>query len=166
MTSIIVVGIIVALVSIWKKMSIQKIKIKIKINKNASLWLTSSVVGKLWESGWKWEMWCKVDTHPAEVLALQQRLGISYKDASHWLYIIELEKLKVAEASHKAFKDLDMQIGEYLKNIDIWFGHIDANANASVSVSTDDPGPAATTWPLYTCATWYLNLRNLHKMDK
>ena len=41
--------------------------------------------------------------------------------------------------------------GEYLKNLDMQFGHIDANANvnanASVSVSTDDPAPvaAATT---------------------
>ena len=33
----------------------------------------------------------------AEVVALQQKLGISYKDASHQLYMAELEKLKVAE---------------------------------------------------------------------
>ena len=69
---------------------------------------------------------------------------------------MELEKLKVAEASHKAFKNLNTWIGEYLKNLDMWFGDINANANAnaSVSVGTDDPAPvaAATTWPLYTCA--------------
>ena len=28
-----------------------------------SLWLMSSVVGKWWESGRKWEMLCKVDAH-------------------------------------------------------------------------------------------------------
>ena len=37
-----------------------------------------------------------------EVLALQEKLGISYKDASHWLYMGELEKLKVADETHKA----------------------------------------------------------------
>ena len=62
---------------------------------------------------------------------------------------MELEKLKVAEASHKAFKNLDTRIGEYLKNLDMRFGNIDANANAnaSVGVGTDAPAPApaATT---------------------
>ena len=53
---------------------------------------------------------------------------------------MELEKLKVAEASHKAFKNLDTWIGEYLKNLDMRFGDIDANPNpnASLSVGTND----------------------------
>jgi hypothetical protein len=46
----------------------------------------------------------------AEVVALQQKLGISYKDASHRLYMGELEKLKVADETHKAFKNLDKRI--------------------------------------------------------
>ena len=96
---------------------------------------------------------------------------------------MELEKLKVAEASHKAFKNIDTRIGEYIKNLDMQFGNIDADANASVSVGTNAPAPApaATTWPLYTCDlkfTYFISkleedfslgglagLRNLH-MDK
>ena len=57
---------------------------------------------------------------------------------------MELEKLKVAEASHKAFKNLDTRIGEYIKNLDMQFGNINANANADSSVGV---------------GTLYLNLR-------
>jgi hypothetical protein len=42
---------------------------------------------------------------------------------------VELEKLKVAQASYKAFKNLDRRIGGYLKNLNMRFGHIDADAN-------------------------------------
>jgi hypothetical protein len=43
----------------------------------------------------------------AEVLALQQRLGISYKDASHRLYLAEVERMKADEKAVKAFKILE-----------------------------------------------------------
>ena len=69
-------------------------------------------------------------------------------DASHQLYIVELEKLKVVEASYKAFKNLDMQIGGYLKNLDVWFRHINPDADVDASVGTNAPAAAATTWPL------------------
>ena len=36
-------------------------------------------------------------------MALQERLGITYKDASHRLYMAELEKLKADERMYKAF---------------------------------------------------------------
>ena len=39
----------------------------------------------------------------AEVMALQEMLGISYKDASHRLYMAECEKLKTDEKTQKAF---------------------------------------------------------------
>jgi hypothetical protein len=51
------------------------------------------------------------------VLALQQQLGLSYKDASHRLYMAELEKLKIADKNHKAFENLDKRIGDYLGNL-------------------------------------------------
>ena len=35
----------------------------------------------------------------AEIVELRDRLGISYKDAAHRLYMAELEKLKSADAS-------------------------------------------------------------------
>ena len=39
-------------------------------------------------------------------MALQNRLGITYKDASHRLYMAELEKLKADERMYKAFTSL------------------------------------------------------------
>ena len=36
-------------------------------------------------------------------MALQERLGISYKDASHRLYMAELERLKADERMFRAF---------------------------------------------------------------
>ena len=56
-----------------------------------------------------------------EVVALQNKLGISYKDASHWLYITELEQLKAADAKHKAFKNLDKQVEKYLEDLNMRF---------------------------------------------
>jgi len=52
---------------------------------------------------------------------------------------VELEKLKVAEASYKAFKNLDRRIGGYVKNLNMLFEHIDADAD----IGTD--AAAATT---------------------
>ncbi|KAF8809687.1 hypothetical protein BYT27DRAFT_7254402 [Phlegmacium glaucopus] len=51
--------------------------------------------------------WERLSAH-AEVLALQERLGISYKDASHRLYMAELERLKSDEKMHKAFANLQV----------------------------------------------------------
>ena len=56
------------------------------------------------------------------MVALQERLGTSYKDASHRLYLAEAEKLKVADEKHKAFKNLDERIGNYLKRLNTRFG--------------------------------------------
>ncbi|KAM6490266.1 hypothetical protein JOM56_014243 [Amanita muscaria] len=42
----------------------------------------------------------------AKVKAMQERLGISYKDATHWLYMAEVEKLKADQNAHKAFVNL------------------------------------------------------------
>ena len=52
-----------------------------------------------------------------EVLALQETLGISYKDASHCLYLAKLEKLKVADEKYKAFKNLGNCLGKFVHNI-------------------------------------------------
>ncbi|KAF8802329.1 hypothetical protein BYT27DRAFT_7215423 [Phlegmacium glaucopus] len=51
----------------------------------------------------------------AEVLALQQRLGISYKDASHHLYISELERMKSDEKMYKAFANLQASTEQALR---------------------------------------------------
>lgn len=43
----------------------------------------------------------------SEVLVLQERLGISYKDAAHRLYMAELEKVKIDQKMFKAFASLE-----------------------------------------------------------
>ena len=60
-------------------------------------------------------------TLDAEVVALQEHLGITYKDASHWLYMAELEKLKAADLAHKAFKNLNNCLETYLKSLNMHF---------------------------------------------
>jgi hypothetical protein len=65
----------------------------------------------------------------AEVVALQQRLGITYKDASHRLYMAELEKLKAADSAHKAFKNIDNRLETYLSNLNMRFANEGANAD-------------------------------------
>jgi len=42
----------------------------------------------------------------SEVLVLQERLGISYKDAAHRLYMAELERVKRDQSMYKAFAGL------------------------------------------------------------
>ena len=42
----------------------------------------------------------------AEILELQNKLGISYKDASHRLYMAEMEKLKAEQKTIKAIGKL------------------------------------------------------------
>lgn len=53
----------------------------------------------------------------ADVLALQDRWGISYKDASHRLYMAEVEKLKVNAKCHKAVENVASHAEDVLKNI-------------------------------------------------
>jgi hypothetical protein len=47
----------------------------------------------------------------AEILALRDTLGISYKDACHRLYMTECEKLKKDERMQKTFLNLRRQAG-------------------------------------------------------
>ena len=42
-------------------------------------------------------------TAHSEVLVLQERLGISYKDAAHHLYMAKLERVKRDKMMYKAF---------------------------------------------------------------
>jgi hypothetical protein len=51
----------------------------------------------------------------AEVLALQEGLGISYKDACHRLYLGEVEKLKAEEKMHKAFANVQISTQQALE---------------------------------------------------
>ena len=51
-----------------------------------------------------------------EVKALQNRLGISYKDAAHRLYIAEVSKMKAQKESSNGFKFLQQYIDIILVN--------------------------------------------------
>ena len=51
------------------------------------------------------------------------------------MYIAELEKLKVTEASHKAFKNLDKRIESYLENLNTRFGLGDDGMTAGAEPS-------------------------------
>jgi len=44
-----------------------------------------------------------------KILSLYETLGISYKDACHWLYMTECEKLKMDQQVKKAFSVLNIQ---------------------------------------------------------
>lgn len=46
----------------------------------------------------------------AEVKALQETLGISYKDAAHRLFMTEVERVKKADSAAKAYSAVRMQI--------------------------------------------------------
>ena len=74
----------------------------------------------------------KLLTLHSEVLTLQQKLGISYKDASHCLNTCEIEKLALADANHKAFKNLDSHLEQYLMDLNehLW-PQTDAGSNSN-----------------------------------
>jgi hypothetical protein len=55
----------------------------------------------------------------AEVKALQQQQGLSYKDAAHRLYHSEVQKLKVEDVTRKVFLALDREIKTTVKD-HIW----------------------------------------------
>jgi len=74
----------------------------------------------------------------AEVLALQEKLGISYKDASHRLYMAELEKLKVADETHKAFKNLDKRISQFLHKLNERLSPENGNPNSGGKTNAFD----------------------------
>lgn len=53
----------------------------------------------------------------AEVIALQNQLGISYKDAAHRLYMAEVEKLILADKELKAWANLLNGIDNSLRDV-------------------------------------------------
>ncbi|KAH9484636.1 hypothetical protein JR316_0004118 [Psilocybe cubensis] len=57
-----------------------------------------------------------LDVH-SEILALQQCLGISYKDAAHRLYMTELAKAKLAYKSMKSLKHISEGIDNSLLDL-------------------------------------------------
>jgi hypothetical protein len=54
----------------------------------------------------------------AEIKAMQARLGISYKDASHRLYLAEWERIKVEDNAYKAFLALKEETAAAIKTFE------------------------------------------------
>ena len=52
----------------------------------------------------------------AEVLALQEKLGISYKDAAHRLYMAEMERLKTDQKTYKVFTTVKSTTKKTMQN--------------------------------------------------
>ena len=55
----------------------------------------------------------------AEIIALQLRLGLSYKDAAHRLFMVEVERVKKADSGAKLFGAVRERIDD-LVNQEIW----------------------------------------------
>jgi hypothetical protein len=65
------------------------------------------------------------------VLALQERLGISYKDAAHRLYMAELERVKKDQKMYQAFKNLQQLAETSLEMALRSFNEIDTTGSGS-----------------------------------
>lgn len=66
----------------------------------------------------------------AEIIALSRRLGISYKDASHRLYMAEVERLKAINLQCKAWANLAEGIRLSVQKL----------INAAVPKEDEEPG--------------------------
>lgn len=53
----------------------------------------------------------------AEIIALRDRYGITYKDAAHRLYMAECEKIRTDDRAKKAFSFLAKRTRESISNI-------------------------------------------------
>jgi len=76
----------------------------------------------------------------AEVLALQQRLGLSYKDAAHRLFMAEFEKLKADEKLYKSFANLKGSIEKVLESSFNTVNNIEKSLESGGSGSTAGTG--------------------------
>lgn len=56
-------------------------------------------------------------TAHANILALGDRYGISYKDAVHQLYIAQIEKVKESDEAFKSIKRIDDELEGILRSI-------------------------------------------------
>lgn len=64
----------------------------------------------------------------AEIKALQETLGISYKDATHRLYMTEVEKMKIEKMKEVSFAKIRFTIDNTINNeIDGPISEIDSN---------------------------------------
>lgn len=76
-------------------------------------------------------------TLDTEVLALRERLGASYKDASHRLYMAEYEKLKADSRAQKTFAGLTHQVTGALERFQKKLEAIDSGRSEAQAVNSE-----------------------------
>ncbi|KAF8814721.1 hypothetical protein BYT27DRAFT_7081200, partial [Phlegmacium glaucopus] len=52
----------------------------------------------------------------AEIKALAQQLGLSYKDAAHHLYMAEVERVKMADSAARSFAAVKQRIHQVISH--------------------------------------------------
>jgi hypothetical protein len=86
----------------------------------------------------------------AEVLALRNTLGISYKDACHRLYMTQWEKLKTDERTKKAFSTLKSRTQNAIVHFQVKFGQVglqEASARQDTQMRDADADPHSSAAP-------------------
>jgi hypothetical protein len=76
----------------------------------------------------------------AEVLVLQQQLGLSYKDAARRLFMAEFEKLKSDEKLYKSFANLKSSLEKVLESSYNAVNNIEKSLESGRSGSTAGTG--------------------------
>ena len=79
----------------------------------------------------------------AEIVALRDSLGITYKDASHRLYMTEWEKVKTDERTNKAFSILGERTRASLFNIQSRLKQLDGRISEVDDAEAEPSTPAA-----------------------
>jgi hypothetical protein len=75
----------------------------------------------------------------AEVKALQNQLGTSYKDASHRLYMAEVEKLEQQDITLKTYATLKKRMERNLRSFESRFAGIPIRPSHETSDTIADP---------------------------
>ena len=81
----------------------------------------------------------------AEVKALQNKLGMSYKDASHCLYMAEVEKLELQDITLKTYATLKERMEHNLKSFESRFLEIPIRPVLHKSANDTMPNPPANS---------------------
>jgi hypothetical protein len=79
----------------------------------------------------------------AEILALRDTLGISYKDACHRLYMTEWEKLKMDEAMYETFSSLRRQTRDAMVDFQTKLAQLDGKLRVPSSSASASALPTA-----------------------
>ena len=77
------------------------------------------------------------------IMSLWELLSISYKNASHWLYISEWEKLRVDDKTDKAFSGLTKRLWASLTGFQKWLETLSALQSGRHLGIDDDAGDGA-----------------------